>query len=163
MVMKEKMEDGSTRLISGMTIAEITAAVLLAAYPVGAIYLTVNATNPGSLMGGTWVAWGAGRVPVGINTLDVSFDTVEEVGGAKTHSHDLDSSVSGARIRMAADTGLWAQTKALTNQTQTRGVSVTTPVASPGNSTVGVSLEGLCNASSSLAPYIVCYMWKRTA
>ena len=60
---------------------------LLRAYPVGSIYLSVNNVNPSQLFGGTWVAWAPGRVPVGINTSDSDFDTVEETGGAKSHSY----------------------------------------------------------------------------
>ena len=55
-------------------------------YPVGSIYMSVNSTNPSNLFGGTWVAWGSGRVPVGINTSDTSFNTVEKTGGNKTHA-----------------------------------------------------------------------------
>lgn len=29
-------------------------------YPVGSIYMFVSSTNPSSLFGGTWVAWGSG-------------------------------------------------------------------------------------------------------
>lgn len=63
-----------------------------AIYPVGSIYMSVNNVNPGTLFGGTWVAWGTGRVPVGINTSDSSFDTVEKTGGSKNsiipyHNH----------------------------------------------------------------------------
>ncbi len=54
-------------------------------YPVGSIYMSVNGTNPGSLFGGTWVAWGTGRVPVGINTGDGNFNTVEKTGGESAH------------------------------------------------------------------------------
>ncbi len=35
---------------------------------------------------GTWAAWGGGRTPVGVNTADTSFNTVEKTGGAKTHT-----------------------------------------------------------------------------
>ena len=56
-------------------------------YPVGSIYMSVNSTNPGTLFGGTWAAWGAGRVPVGFDSSQSEFDTVEETGGSKTHSH----------------------------------------------------------------------------
>ena len=55
-----------------------------AIYPVGSIYMSVNATNPSTYFGGTWVAWGAGRVPVGINASDSNFNTVEKTGGAAT-------------------------------------------------------------------------------
>ena len=56
--------------------------------------MSVNDENPGSLFGGTWVAWGTGRVPVGINTSDGNFNTVEKTGGSQTHTHN--AATSGA-------------------------------------------------------------------
>ena len=50
-------------------------------YPVGAIYMSTSGTNPGNLFGGTWVAWGSGRVPVGVNSSDGNFNAVEKTGG----------------------------------------------------------------------------------
>jgi microcystin-dependent protein len=35
--------------------------------------------------GGEWTAWGAGRVPVGMNTSG-TFNTLEKTGGAETHT-----------------------------------------------------------------------------
>lgn len=55
-------------------------------YPVGSIYMSVDNTNPTTLFGGTWIAWGSGRVPVGINSNETEFNTVEKTGGAKTHT-----------------------------------------------------------------------------
>lgn len=52
-------------------------------YQVGSIYMSVNSTNPTNLFGGTWVAWGAGRVPVGIDTSQTEFASVEKTGGEK--------------------------------------------------------------------------------
>ncbi len=60
-----------------------------AIYPVGSIYLSVNNVNPNKLFGGTWVAWGAGRVPVGVNTGDSAFNSVEKTGGEKSHKLTL--------------------------------------------------------------------------
>jgi hypothetical protein len=67
---------------------------LIGAYPVGSIYMNAAvATNPATLLGfGTWVAFGAGRVPVGLNAADSDFNTVEGTGGSKdaiipTHNH----------------------------------------------------------------------------
>ena len=48
------------------------------------MYLSVNATNPGALFGGEWVAWGSGCFPVGVNPSDTEFDTVEKTGGVKS-------------------------------------------------------------------------------
>ena len=58
---------------------------MLSTYPVGSIYMSTSSTNPSSLFGGTWVAWGSGRVPVGINTGDGNFNTVEKTGGESSH------------------------------------------------------------------------------
>lgn len=55
-------------------------------YPVGSIYMSVNNTNPSNFIGGTWVAWGAGKVPVGVNANDSDFNAAEKTGGEKTHT-----------------------------------------------------------------------------
>jgi microcystin-dependent protein len=61
--------------------------VMQALYPVGSLYASTLSTNPGTLLGfGTWTAFGAGRTLVGLDAGQVEFDTVEETGGAKTHT-----------------------------------------------------------------------------
>lgn len=65
--------------------------ILDSVYPIGSIYMSVNNTNPSSFFGGTWVTWGSGRVPVGVNTVDSNFNYVEKAGGSSTSS----ASVSG--------------------------------------------------------------------
>lgn len=55
------------------------------AFPVGSVFIAVVSTDPATLLGyGTWSAFGAGRVLIGIDSGDTDFDTVEETGGAKT-------------------------------------------------------------------------------
>ena len=75
----------------------VTTAILaakLALYPVGSIYTNAtNSTNPATLLGfGTWIAFGAGRVPVGFDAGNTLFDTAEETGGSAdavvvSHTH----------------------------------------------------------------------------
>ena len=55
-------------------------------YPVGSIYMSVNNTNPSTLFGGTWEAWGAGKVPVGVDVGETEFNEVEKTGGAKSET-----------------------------------------------------------------------------
>ncbi len=53
-------------------------------YPVGCIYTSTVATNPGSIFGGTWAAFGSGRIPIGVNSGDARIDASEKTGGTDT-------------------------------------------------------------------------------
>lgn len=53
-------------------------------YPVGSIYFSTTATNPGVNFGGTWVAIGAGQVLVGVDPNDTDFNAALKTGGSKT-------------------------------------------------------------------------------
>lgn len=73
-------------------IDNIIAEKILAMHPVGTIRMTTDNVNPSTYMGGVWIAWGSGRVPVGVDANDAAFDTVEETGGSKdaiipSHTH----------------------------------------------------------------------------
>ena len=59
-------------------------------YPVGSIYITMNSTNPSTLFGGTWEAFGQGRVLIGAGTgndgsTSLSF-TAGGTGGEYKHA-----------------------------------------------------------------------------
>ena len=66
---------------------------LQAVYPVGSVYISTVATNPATTFGfGTWAEFGAGKVLVGQDAGDASFDTLGETGGTKdaivvSHTH----------------------------------------------------------------------------
>ena len=56
-------------------------------YPVGKIVLSTENINPAEYLGfGTWKAWGSGKVPVGVDTENSNFNTVEKEGGEQSHS-----------------------------------------------------------------------------
>jgi hypothetical protein len=145
---------------------------LVGAYPVGSIYMNATvATNPGTLLGfGTWVAFGAGKVPVGINSGDSDFDTAEETGGTKdaiipTHNHTASSESTDSghtHTYVRSNTTTIASGNALplnylyttgTTNTGYANITTDTTVDNAGESSTGKNLQ----------PYIVVYMWKRTA
>jgi microcystin-dependent protein len=58
--------------------------ILARAWPVGSVFVSAVDTNPADLMGfGTWQAFGAGRVLVGLDAGQTEFDALGETGGAK--------------------------------------------------------------------------------
>jgi hypothetical protein len=57
-------------------------------FAVGGVYINITGVNPATELGyGTWSAVGAGRTLIGYDSGDIDFDTAEETGGAKTHTH----------------------------------------------------------------------------
>ena len=82
----DELSTESTNPVENKVVTQAINELVNIIYPVGSIYMSVNSTNPGDLFGGTWTAWGSGRVPVGVNTSDTEFSTVEKTGGAKTHT-----------------------------------------------------------------------------
>jgi hypothetical protein len=167
------------------TTAFVTAA-LQAVYPVGSIYInSASSTNPSTLLGfGTWEAFGAGRVLVGLNASDSLFDTLEETGGSKdaivvshTHTYSGTTSTTGEHqhdIRSAATGGLLQHTLAAgaTVHRIENGSSVGIPeskfIAAPtGNHNHTFSgttaSTGSSGTNANLQPYITVRMWKRTA
>ena len=147
-------ETGPTGL-QGETGPTGPAASVLDAWPIGSIYLSVSSANPGTFFGGTWTAWGTGRVPVGIDTGDAAFDTVEETGGAKTHT--LTTTEIPAHTHKMFD--------GYVDSANTYYDSRYHPKTG-GNlqaNTINTGSAGGDGAHNNLQPYIVCYMWKRTA
>lgn len=122
-------------------------------WPVGSIYISVVATNPATLLGfGTWSAFAAGKTLVGLDSGQTEFDTVEETGGAKTHT--LQTTEIPAHSHTIS-TELWvggsSEEVGGSNINAVRSTSVSTNNAGGGG------------AHNNLQPYIVTYMWKRTA
>ena len=142
--------------VSGtLTIGSNTATTLQAVYPVGSIYINAAvATNPGTLLGfGTWVAFGAGRVIVGLNAADSDFDTVQETGGAKTHTlttAELPSHTHTVSIP-SSENGGSSNDHALFPDGTSSGETFTSGATGGGG------------AHTIVQPYIVAYMWRRTA
>lgn len=142
-------------------------AALEAVYPVGSIYTNAtNSTNPATLLGfGTWTAFAAGRVPVGIDSGDTDFDTAEETGGAKTHQLTVDEMpLHGHPFRTDGqfDSNPDGYGGITLNADSQRNEPAFTGTLS-GTRGEQIGGTGGDTAHNNLQPYIVVYMWKRTA
>jgi hypothetical protein len=160
------------------TTAFVTAA-LAAAYPVGSIYMNAGvSTNPATLLGfGTWTAFGAGKVLVGLDSADALFDTLEETGGSKdaiavSHTHTYSGTTgndSPDHTHLSNAVGLvngtinWTGTGGNPynngNNTQTGGASTNHQHTFSGTT----ASTGSSGTNANVQPFIVVKMWKRTA
>jgi hypothetical protein len=147
------------------------------AWPVGSIFMSTVSTNPATLLGfGTWVEFGAGRVPVGQNTGDASFDVLEETGGSKnatlvSHTHTTaDSRLSASNAINWVLGGVGSVTVNRSGTTPYMNVGDPPPGSyrtqmrfTTQEDTITSSTAGSSGTNANLQPYIVVKMWKRTA
>jgi len=152
-----------------------------------------NATNPGTLLGfGTWVAFGAGRVPVGFDAGNALFDAAEETGGSynatlvshdhtfggttnfqnqnQAHNHVINIVDNGHAHTVAGDAGGSSAgfdgngdpTSTSTNTTGITANSNNTNTDHTHNYSGTTSTSGASATNANIQPYITVYMWKRT-
>lgn len=128
-------------------------ALLGTIYPIGSVYISVVSTSPATLFGfGTWSAFAAGRTLVGIDAGQTEFDTVEETGGAKTHTLITAEMPAHTHPVYAGATGAASENN-ITWQANNAGSGRADQAQTTGGG----------GAHNNLQPYIVTYMWKRTA
>ena len=133
--------------------AALTAATINAlVYPVGSIYFNAAvSTNPATLLGfGTWVAYAAGRVPVG-KAASGTFDTLNEEQGAETHTLSV--------AELPAHTHSYDRQNTSTDAISIHDIVRTTG----GNSSATSGSTGSGTAHNNIQPSITVYMWRRTA
>ena len=161
------------------------------AYPVGSVFIAVVNTNPATLLGyGTWVAFAAGRCLFGIDAGQTEFDTVLETGGAKAvtlteaqipshthtqnahnhtqdaHTHVITSQTATTGGATSYEHGTLDTSSAEAEATEVTGSTVATnqvATAVNQNATAVNQNTGGGQSHSNLPPYIVCYLWERTA
>jgi hypothetical protein len=139
-------------------------------YPVGSIYINAGVTtNPATLLGfGTWVAFGAGRVMVGVVDGVGYFDTLGQTGGSYdalvvSHSHTASTASAGAHVHeyyyqaTAANSGGGQLTP------RSAGSAFNTSSAGAHTHSVTVDSTGSSGTNANIQPYITVAMWKRTA
>ena len=146
----------TTQVASTAFVTAAITAVKAALYPVGSIYTNAAvATNPATLLGfGTWAAYAEGRVPVG-KASSGTFDTLNATGGAETDSHTLTISEIPAHTHSSHDSNHTRTPDSTDDTSDEYGAYASSNTGSTGG--------GNAHTHDILQPYIVVYMWRRTA
>lgn len=151
-------------------------AALAALHPVGSIYTSTSATNPGTALGfGTWVAFGAGRVMIG----DGGGFSAGATGGSAdaivvSHDHSFSATTNTASLTGTLEASKPASASGIVS-VQATGVgggadgsqaSATRYAIDASHSHTLSGTTGSAGSSgtnANLQPYVVVYMWNRTA
>lgn len=135
-------------------------------YPVGSIYMSVNATDPSTLFGGTWekikdrFLLSSGDTYSAGNTGGAASVTLTAAqSGLPSHNHG--PGTTGASF-------LATEGEALTRHTVASGSGAENMVRSPGSvirnsNTSTVSAQNATESHENMPPYLVVNIWKRTA
>ena len=160
--------------------------IRLLAYPVGSIYMSMSATNPAELFGGTWEQIAQGRCLIGAGTGTDSrsesktftagatggeYNHVLTVGELASHDHSASSNSTGGHTHVQSTNGADSDTHPNGGKYSSGsqfGVTSQTNGATTGSSgghshTITVNNNGSGTAHNNLPPYLGLYVWKRTA
>lgn len=144
-------------------LAEVYRMALDAAHPVGSIYMSTTLTTTADVeaaLGGTWLAWGAGRVPVGMGSNGTTdYTTVEATGGEDEHKLTVSEMPKHGHPWTGVNTGA-TQTSQMGNYPFRIQQDVQENWA---GTEARIGIAGGDAAHENRQPYITVYMYKRTA
>ena len=142
-------------------------------YPVGAIYISVNSTNPNTLFGGTWE-----QIQDKFLLCAGTTYAAGTSGGTASHNHTTVASTTGGtaitinqmpshshKIRLYANAGEVAQGWNTVDNVNQKSTWTTAPVESTGGGQAHTHTQVSVgtNSQSNMPPYLSVYVWKRTA
>ncbi len=135
--------------------------VLLKAYPVGSIYISIEDVNPEELFGGEWERYANGRTLVGVSENEKEFNKVNKIGGEKTHTLTKAEMPTHGHATAAgsADGHEGENGVQYFDAWTTIAVGATEKAGYHWETNTGWSGEG--KSHNNLQPYITTYMWKR--
>ena len=142
----------------------------LKSHPVGAIYITNNGTNPGSIYGGSWSAYAQGRVLIGVGGTNDTNGTVMSFSAGQ---------YSGEFTHHLTVSEMPSHTHYLNGYAFAWGITFPNNVYIPNNAIAGSTPWNYLSTSqdnfnwtkpnggdqyhNNVEPYVAVYIWLRTA
>lgn len=133
---------------------------VLAFFPVGSVYLTYTNTNPGTIMGGTWVQFSQGRVLLGQGTGSDGSTSMTFGAGTTGGEYKHVLSIAEMPSHYHASKPLWVGGGAAGSNNCVAGYPTTGKAGQYG---INTENTGGSKAHNNLPPYAVVYCWRRTA
>ena len=170
--------NGGTGVTTAAAITVLVGNLLL---PVGAIYSSTSSTNPGTALGfGTWTAFAAGRVLIGngggfsagatggsADAVVVSHTHTATTDTAGSHNHAVAGATFNGGSKGFGESGAASVTGAVgAPATYYNNLNSGTQIVQNNGThshTLTTASSGVSGTNANLQPYVVVYMWQRTA
>jgi len=143
-------------------------AVFAKFYPVGSIYLSMTATNPGEIFGGTWeqicdrFLLAASAQPA--EGEEAAYPAGTEGGSTGTHTHNLTQTNAFAQLATASSAIGWRRVTPTSKWYSNRHASLSWSSENTEESrSTAIGVFGKTEKAESMPPYLAVYMFKRTA
>ena len=152
-----------------ITVEQVDQNIAAAFYPVGAIFLSTNGVDPATSLGfGTWTQISQGRTLIGEGTGGGATYSNGDTGGDKdaiipTHNHSGTTTSAGNHAHTFS-TGL-GESSGGTHAVRAFNPNSSQTTSSAGSHTHSLSINnaGESAVDKNMQPYLVVYIWERTA
>lgn len=153
-------------LLKMMNTAGVLTSLIDLFFPINKIEMTEDNINPGTRFPGTtWIAWGQGRVPLGVGSIVANTDTSEGTVVAGSINKTSGGILGGEKTHTLTTNEMPTHSHSVVNQSTQQYVAamgsdlglITNSGASQSGSAGGGKAHNIMQA------YATCYFWKRTA
>lgn len=156
-IVDEELDVTSTRPVQNQAIARAITRLQAQVYPVGSIYMSVNATSPADLFGGTWERL-KDRFLLGAGDTYAPGET----GGEAKHKLETwempvhDHNIYDQNLSDGVNLGVeWGQYVSESSAVKSYGITI--------NGTMKTRESGSSEPHNNMPPYLAVYMWVRVA
>lgn len=162
----EVAENGTGGSLTSALLKEVASTVLLAAYPVGSIYMTMNNVSPATMFGGTWE-----RIKDTFILAAGDTYAAGSTGGEATHTLTIDEMPPHSHHQQmflknnysgTTDTWVFDEYGYLFDQSSTVNPTASNYVGRVSQTPAGWSGNaGNSKSHNNMPPYITVYVWRR--
>ena len=159
--MASYLDKDGLKAVWSRVVTQVNESILNYVFPVGSIYISMKPESPASSIGGTWERISQGKFLLGADSTYAAGET----GGEATHTLTVDEMPEHSHEQtVAAPTG---SSDKLHGRADWNGDIVNAEIYPQGS--VGYEdnfrtiVQGGNKPHNNMPPYLVVYMWKRTA
>lgn len=157
----EDGQSGATDLTARQMVQELQTRINNQ-YPVGSIFISTSSANPSEALGGTWVRVAQGRTLIGAGSIVEN--TTADHGTVTAGQINPTAGTRGGEVTHTLNTNeMPSHAHGLGYGANTTSGTAAIPVFSSTLTSANTTYTGANQPHNNMMPYLVVYIWERTA